>query len=218
MGFYTWKAPLRNQFKINVHVIHTSRPLNGNTNGVGIIIRDHRGRLVKALTGTMRGLSTLATQLWAIHLGLNQARLSNCEHILIKTDNFNPYFEVSRQDGRGDRTCLWIVEQVKKLLGYNPEWDNIIQYIPESSNRCVYYLAAVGLNNWTAMHLVHEPFGRLQEKMDLDMGFGPPIPQLQVYPIPVDSQGRVLGFAPVVASTTALVVHDQTSVMDGGEN
>lgn len=62
MAYYSWKAPLRNQFKINVHVKHTSRQFNGNTNGVGI----------KGLTGMMRGLSTLETQLWAIHLGLNQ--------------------------------------------------------------------------------------------------------------------------------------------------
>lgn len=176
MAYYTWKAPLRNTYKVNVHVLHTSRQYNGNNNGIGIIIRDYRGRLIRALTGTMRGLSPLATQLWAIHLGLNQARITNCELVHLETDNFNPFLEVTRLDGRGDRTCLWIVEQIKKLLGYNPEWDNIVNYIPETSNRTAHYLAVVGLNNWSSMHFVLAPFGRLQEKMDLDMGFGPPIP------------------------------------------
>lgn len=106
MAYYTWKAPLRNQFKVNVHVVQTSRQFNGNTNGVGIVIRDHRGRMVKALTGTMKGLSPLATQLWALHMGLNHARLEGCELVLLETDNFNSYFEVTRKDGRGDRTCL----------------------------------------------------------------------------------------------------------------
>lgn len=115
MAYYSWKAPLCNQYKINVHVINTSLQFNGNSNGVGMIIRDYRGRLVKGLTGTMRGLSPLATQLWAIHLGLNQARLSNCEIALVETDNYNPFFEITRLDGRGDRTCMWIVEQIKKL-------------------------------------------------------------------------------------------------------
>lgn len=215
MAFYTWKAPLRGTYKINVHVIHTSRQYNGNNNGVGIIIRDHRGRMVKGLSGTMRGLSPLATQLWAIHLGLNHARLSNCELVHLETDNLNPYFEVTRLDGRGDRTCSWILEQIKKLLGYNSEWENIIKYVLESSNRTAHYLAAVGLNNWNTMHFFHEPFGRLQEKMDLDMGFGPPIPQLQVSPIPLDDQGRVLGFARTESAIVA--VQDLVSVNGGGD-
>ncbi|KAK1385276.1 hypothetical protein POM88_023011 [Heracleum sosnowskyi] len=166
----------------------------------------------------MHGLSPLATQLWAIHLGLNQARLSNCELVLLETDNFNPFFEVTRQDGRGDRTCKWIVEQIKKLLGYNPEWENIIKYIPDSFNRSAHYLAAFGLNNWTSMHFVLEPFGRLQEKMDLHMGFGPSIPQLQVSPIPVDVQGNVLGFSPTEVAVVALAVQDQISVNGGEDN
>lgn len=178
MAYYTWNAPIRGHYKVNVHVIHTSRQFNGNTNGIGIIIRDFRGRMVRGVTGTMRGLSSLATQLWALHLGLNQARLSNCEMLTLETDNFNPFFEVSRLDGRGDRTCLWIVEQIKKLLAYQPEWETNFKYVAESSNRSAHYLAAVGLNNWSSMHYVLEPFGRLQEKLDLDMGFGPPISQL----------------------------------------
>lgn len=196
MAFYTWSTPMRGAIKINVHILHTSRQYNGNNNGVGVIIRDHRGRMLKAYSGTMRGLSPMATQLWAIHLGLNQARLANCEFLSLETDNFNPYFEIIRKDGKGDRACFWIVEQIKKLLGFNPEWVNNIHFVAESANRSAHYLAAVGLNNWEAMHLVRKPCGRLQEKLDLDMGFGPPIPQLLISPIPTDANGFVRGFAP----------------------
>lgn len=101
MAYYTWRAPLRGQYKVNVHCIHSSRQYKGNHFRVSIIIRDHRGRLIKALTGTMRGLSIMATQLWALHMGLNHARLSNCEIVKLETDNFNPYFEVIRKDARG---------------------------------------------------------------------------------------------------------------------
>lgn len=219
MAHYTWKAPLRGQFKVNVHVLHNPRQHNGNNNGVGIVIRDHRGRLVRGLIGTIRGLSPLATQLWALHMGLNQARLCNCELIMLETNNFAPYFEVKRQDGRGDRICRWIVEQIVKQLGYNPEWENSFKYISESDNRAAHYLAAVGVNNWPTMHFFFEPFGRLQEKLDLDMGFGPPIPQLQVSPIPMDAQGLVVGFAPVAATIPVIhneVVQDQVSDNGGG--
>lgn len=158
-----------------------------------MIIRDHRGCLVRAFTGTMRGLSPMAAQLWAIHLGLNQARLANCGILTLETDNFNPYFEIKRKDGKGDRACYWIVEQIKKLLGFNPEWKNKLHFVAETAN---HYLAAVGPNNWAAMHLVLKPFGRFQEKLDLDMGFGPPISQLQITAIPTDANGNVRGFTP----------------------
>lgn len=68
--------------------MHTSRQLNGVQQRCRAIIRYRRGRMVKALTGTMKGLSPLATQLWAIHMGLNQARHANCEIVMLKTDNF----------------------------------------------------------------------------------------------------------------------------------
>lgn len=95
---------------MNVRVLHIARQYNGNSNDIGIMIRDHRGRMVRGSTRTIRGLSTLATQLWAIHVGLNQDRLENCELVVLEKDNFNPYFEITHLDSRGDKACLWIVE------------------------------------------------------------------------------------------------------------
>lgn len=49
------------------------------------------------------------------------------------------------------------------------------------------------------------------------MGFGPPIPQLQVSPIPMDAQGLVIGFTP--AAPTIVPVHNdivQDQVLDNG--
>lgn len=198
MAYYTWTPPLRKHYKVNVHILHTSMQFNENSNGVGIVIRVHSGCMIRGLTGTIRGLSTMATQLWALHMGLNHARLANCEFVVLETNNFNPYFEVKMKDGRANKACLSIVEQIKKLLNYNQEWENNFTYVAESSNRAAHYLVAVGLNNWDSMHLVLEPFGRLQEKLDLDMGFGPPIVQLQVSPISLDAHGYVLGFFPLL--------------------
>lgn len=70
-----------------------------------------------------------------------------------------------------------------------------MHFIAESSNCTTHYLAAVGLNNRTSMHCILQPFGRLQEKLDLDMGFGPPIPQLLVTPAPTDEHGFIRDFA-----------------------
>lgn len=69
------------------------------------------------------------------------------------------------------------------------------------------------------MHHFFEPFGRLEEKLNLDMGYGPPIIQLQVSPIPMDSQGHVIGFAPLVDAPTIHNVAAQDLASDnGGDN
>lgn len=84
--------------------------------------------------------------------------------------------------------------------------------------RSAHNLAAAGLNNWNVMHFFSEPFGRLQEKMDLDMGFGPPILQLQISPILIDAQGHVRGFAPpqiVVLQQDPDKASDSQSVIGG---
>lgn len=164
MTYYTWIAPLRGSYKVNMHVIHTSKQSNKNINGVGIVVRDHRCRMVRGLTGTIRGLSTLVTQLWALHLGLNQTRLVNCELVTMKTNNFNPFFEVTRLDGREDSACLWIIEQINKLLGYNPKWENRIKYVDRifqscSTLHCSYgtkQLELYAFHNWTIQSFSRE--------------------------------------------------------------
>ncbi|KAL8155874.1 hypothetical protein AgCh_001068 [Apium graveolens] len=63
------------------------------------------------------------------------------------------------------------------------------------------------------------PFGRLQEKLDLDMDFGPPVIQLQITPIPTDAHGYIHGFAPseniIVVPQNQYVAPDLQSVNRG---
>lgn len=183
---------------MNVHVLSIGRQHNGNYNGVGIIITDHHGRLVKGLSGPIPGLPSLATQLWAIHTGLMHAQLEDCKFVTLETDNYLPYYEVERNDGRGDKSCAWVVEQIKKLLDHEA-WFTKVIYVDENANKAAHYLAAIGLKHWSGLHHFYEPFGRLQERMNLDMGFGPPLPQLISTPIPRDENGDIRGFAPRAA-------------------
>lgn len=44
--------------------------------------------------------------------------------------------------------------------------------------------------------MVTEAFDRLQEKLNMDMGFGPPLPQLQLSPLPRDAHDNVLAVTP----------------------
>lgn len=44
---YAWTVPIFDYVKINVHCVSREAPLpNGNTNGVGVIIRDSSGSML----------------------------------------------------------------------------------------------------------------------------------------------------------------------------
>lgn len=128
-------------------------------------------------------LSNMVTQLWALHMGVAQAKLMNLEHICLETDNLKPFHEITRMDGKGDPSVAWIVEQIKKLLD-EEAWTHKVILVNENTNKSAYYLATVGLKKFTSMREFFTPFGRLQERLDLDMGFGSSFPQLRITPIP----------------------------------
>ncbi|KAK1370199.1 hypothetical protein POM88_036291 [Heracleum sosnowskyi] len=41
--------------------------------GLGVVIRDHRGAVVMMVSGTIRGLTVIGSELWALLIGLRYA-------------------------------------------------------------------------------------------------------------------------------------------------
>lgn len=69
-----WILPPEEFVKINIFEEVPDYPLaNGNTNGVGIIIRDHNGFLLWDAMGPSHGLSHYQTQIWAIHKEMKES-------------------------------------------------------------------------------------------------------------------------------------------------
>ena len=62
-----WSRPTADFVKINVHAVIYNPPLpNGNTTGVGIVIRDDEGFILAIISGTLGHINTRANELWAI--------------------------------------------------------------------------------------------------------------------------------------------------------
>lgn len=70
-GKYHWLLPHPGALNINVYGATPFIPfLNGNTCGIGMIIRNSEGGLVKLSTGILPANSELEYKLNAIHIGL----------------------------------------------------------------------------------------------------------------------------------------------------
>lgn len=80
--------PPVNFVKVNVHG-HSRRNMlpNGNTTGIGVVIRDHRGTILKMYSGTIRNLTPRASELWSFIIGLRGAFFENEHLIILETDN-----------------------------------------------------------------------------------------------------------------------------------
>ncbi|KAK1396977.1 hypothetical protein POM88_006840 [Heracleum sosnowskyi] len=66
-----WTFPKKHFVKVNTHVVnYPNRLPNGNTMGLGVVIRDHRGVVVMMVSGTIRGLTVIDSELWALLIGL----------------------------------------------------------------------------------------------------------------------------------------------------
>lgn len=69
-----WVPPVSPFVKINVHCLEPENPpLNGNTNSVGVIIRDSEGQMLWAAMGPRKGMNAVLAELWSIHGALVQA-------------------------------------------------------------------------------------------------------------------------------------------------
>lgn len=70
----TWEFPKKGFVKINVHATILQQPLpNGNNSGIGIVIRDDQGKLMKIVTGSIPNLTLRSSKLWAMFAGLRSS-------------------------------------------------------------------------------------------------------------------------------------------------
>lgn len=74
--------------KIDVHAVYYDPPLpNGNTTGMGIVIRDENGTILAIITGTLGHLYRRANELWAMMLGLQLAHKIGENSVELETES-----------------------------------------------------------------------------------------------------------------------------------
>lgn len=82
--------PSSGTVKVNVHGATPFIPFqNGNTHGLGMIMRNSEGDLIKLSSGVLQAASPMRNKLSAIHHGMVKAFESNFKNVVVKKDNLS---------------------------------------------------------------------------------------------------------------------------------
>ena len=168
-----WIAPAHGMVKVNCHGVVLDVPAaNGNTSGLGVILRRFNGKLISCAVGSMPRLSPLGNQLWAIFSGMRRAFLGDSRRVIIETDNIEAFGAIKFPNANASTEISSIVQQIL-VLKNNQTWNCYVRFVYASRNKVATYLALLGAELFTRVFLFSEPLGRAAELMDLDLGLGP---------------------------------------------
>ncbi|KAK1391994.1 hypothetical protein POM88_011050 [Heracleum sosnowskyi] len=166
-----WTIPKPGFCKLNVHGCYIGRPFkNGNKTGVGAVIRDDKGKIVRMLTGTQPGFSEKRIMCFAMMMGLRLAWEEQKKLIILETDN---WFAFQCYYGKWCEECKYEIDQIQKRREDKNMKIGVI-YIPPAANRLAIYLAKNGSETREDIHITKKPFGKVLEIWYEEMRIGSP--------------------------------------------
>ncbi|KAL1817929.1 hypothetical protein ACET3Z_020503 [Daucus carota] len=168
----SWKFPAEGFIKVNVHAFTRDVALpNGNDSGIGIVLRDRKGTIIKMYYGTIRNLTTRANELWALLVGLKGAFIEQENMVELETDNGEAVKEWEDWKWFIDQNHCKVIQQLEQRKS-DPNLTLVVRVVKESQNRLARYLAEAGALQNTRLVVMRRLFGRVKEIWSLDMGLG----------------------------------------------
>ncbi|KAK1370198.1 hypothetical protein POM88_036294 [Heracleum sosnowskyi] len=168
-----WELPPQNFVKINVHAAYRADTLpNGNNSGIGVVIRNHEGNIIRMITGTIKGLTRENNQLWAMLKALQRVCIENLTHYILETDDRNMINIIDHymEGGVGDQFEL--AHQIIHIIK-DQRFVSDFELVDSNRNILATYLARNGGETRDRLYVVTEPFGRVQEIQNFDLGLAP---------------------------------------------
>ena len=173
-----WSLPRRGMVKINVHGCFFVEALpNGNVTGIGVVIRNSRGRILRMLSGSLRIQNRRVNEYYAMLEGCKRAYAENWEHYILESDHFQSYWEWRHSAVEGVHPDhQYVVQQLnQRRADHNFEME--VDICDRNANELAAFLADHGARNYQVMVVINQPFGRIFEIWHADMGLGPAEPQ-----------------------------------------
>lgn len=168
-----WSWPPMNFVKVNVHAVSLAHRLpNGNDFGIGVVIRDHMGTIVKMYSGTIRNRTRRGNELWSLIVGLRGAFLEGEDMVILETDNADGVKEWEDWRWYLDPNNRGLIQQLEQRKR-DPNLEHRVNVISASENRLARYLAYDGAEKRTCLVVYRRMFGRVRQLWMLDMGIGP---------------------------------------------
>lgn len=176
-----WQLPPTGWVKINVHgEFRNNVPARfQNRNGIGVVIRDHEGTLLKLSYGTIPINTNLQNSLWAILIGMRRAFRDNHQYYILETDNIDAYRECKyyKEEGIDANVQGFFRNIISRMEDTNFNCD--LRYVHQDRNRVARRLANVGMETMHNLESHNGPVANIQELLDLDIGLGPADDQFQ---------------------------------------
>lgn len=168
-----WELPRKGFIKINVHAYFSDQRLpNGNVSGIGIVAPDHRGSILSMLDGSLGKERRRSNEYHAFMEGLKLAFVRNYHKVILETEHVNAYWEWKEFiDGGCHPDDEFIVRQLNtRRRDRNFLFE--VRLADAVDNELASYIAQHGANQWNQMVLIKQPFGRIVEIWNQDMGLG----------------------------------------------
>lgn len=178
-----WVPPPPGTLKVNVHAASFAHPMpNGNSTGIGVVLRTSDANMMNCIAGTIPGLAPLGAQLWSVQIGLRRAFVERAQSVIIETDNMQAFgaiqFSHLHQHPEYDDLIHQILTRIR-----DPNWKCSFRFVYSVKNSSATYASLLGGELFCRLYLFYEPIGRLGELMDLDIGLGPQAPQFLEAPM-----------------------------------
>lgn len=158
-----WSFPPVNFVKVNVHGHSRRNKLpNGNNSGIGVVIRDHRGTILKMYSGTICNRTPRASELWSLVIGLKGAFFGNEHLVILETDYIEAVKEWDDWRWYLDPNHAGLIQQLEQRKK-DPRLVLWINVVSQSENIMARWLAEDGAQNRTLMVLFRRLFRRVKE-------------------------------------------------------
>lgn len=169
----SWSFPPTNYINVNTHVVSFRNRLpNGNDSGLGVVLRDHRGAILKMYSGAIRDMTKIGNELWSFVIGLKGAFFEDENLIILEIDNATGVKEWEDWKWFLDPNHAGLIQQLEQRKR-DPNLVLQVRVVSQSENRLARWLAYDGAHNRTRVVLYFRLFGRVKELWMLDMGLGP---------------------------------------------
>lgn len=169
-----WRMPRKGMVKINVHGCFYDASLpNGNVSGIGAVIRNSRGKILRMLSGSLGIQHRRINEYHAMLEGCKRAFIEDWEHFNLESDHLDSFWEWRNSTLEGvhpDHT--YIVQQLNQR-GADRNFQMEPTLCDPNTNELATYFAHHGAHNYKVMVIIAQPFGRIFEIWSSDMGLGP---------------------------------------------
>lgn len=173
-----WLMPKKGFVKINVHGCFFVNALpNGNVSGIGVVVRNKRGRIIRMLSGTLGIQNPRINEYHALLEGCKRAFVENWQFFELECDHLDSFWEWRNSSIEGARPEHAEVVQQLNQRAADRNFRMDVKLCDPNANALAAYLAQHGAENYKNMVIIAQPFGRIFELWNLDMGLGPADPQ-----------------------------------------